>query len=1060
MGGDDFIPLNSNSKKRKPDRMENHHGGKKKHISSPVDPKLKSRIQEYLKDNKDKQYIDIDDMAKTLYRKHPEYGRKKLRVFRISVEECFEWLLKNAGKEEEVSDDDEKEVKKESNKEPDVTKVKSDMNKTLTDLYRKPGPQKVKDAAALKARESGKQSPRPASKMISSIGSAKVQSSSNAKEGTSGKDNNAKATSKDSIAKPKEDLTRDKQKDDPKADLAKVCSKPKEVVEESKKKKEVKGSSSSVKEVDADDDIMEVTSDKVADVETIDLSSDPGQSKVGQAGGLASSKRSSRASSPTTATSRKRRRGMPDIQEEMSDVKFEHVAGMDEMLKRLLLQLLPIVAGEDAAKTFLLHGPPGCGKTLVSKAVAGQLGWPLIKLVGTEIVSGISGESEQKLRALFDHVQSAAPCVLMVDEIDSICQRRELASKSQESRIVTQLYTCLDQLASSKCQVVVMAATNMPDSLDHVLRSRFELELALGIPNEKARRAILEVVTANLKGDYDLSKLARLTPGYVGRDLSALAKQAKANAFNRVIEASVNNDKDSDLLGLLDMLDNIDGLKSTFKDMSVLEKDFLAALKVIQPAAKREGFATVPDVSWDDIGALGNIRKEIESGVLNRVNYPDKALAYGLKAPTGVLLCGPPGCGKTLVAKAVANQAGINFISVKGPELLNMYVGESEKAVRQVFERAKNSAPCVVFFDEIDALCPRRSSGGSDNSGSTRVLTQLLTEMDGVEGRKGVYVMAATNRPDILDPAILRPGRLEQSLYVGLPNAPDRAEILKAIAKNGPELAPDVAIQKLADKCEGYSGADLKALVTKASEYAFDEDILESKSDKELVHAKHFDIAFSRIRCSVHGSDKKKYEKMKEQLADKPVVTTVSLSEVSNSTEETVVSDPVKENSQVSVPETCILEVPEPKEVIINGISTVTDPEHYNNGDSEPTDASLTDSVPKVRFLPQMVVRIKDSSVCQDLAGAMTTVLSVTRPGTCQVQKVGDTKGYEVACTDLEPFMPSPGEKAKSLLPGDTEEIMHVIRYDADNDETVIVHQGSSKDQISKGLDKLCRIDE
>ncbi|NXW30445.1 NVL protein, partial [Phaetusa simplex] len=484
---------------------------------------------------------------------------------------------------------------------------------------------------------------------------------------------------------------------------------------------------------------------------------------------------------------------------------------------------------------FLLHGPPGCGKTLLAQAIAGELELPMLKVAATEMVSGVSGESEQKLRELFEQAVSSAPCVLFIDEIDAITPKREVASKDMERRIVAQFLTCMDDLnnVAATTQVLVIGATNRPDSLDPALRraGRFDREICLGIPDEAAREKILRTLCRKLKlpESFEFHHLARLTPGYVGADLMALCREAAMCTVNRILIKSeeqkskhihaggntaeesvgIGTDVLNELHRLLDLLKKQDPLpEEQLQKLCIEMNDFIVALSSVQPSAKREGFVTIPDVTWADIGALEDVREELTMAILAPVRNPEQFKALGLTTPAGVLLAGPPGCGKTLLAKAVANESGLNFISVKGPELLNMYVGESERAVRQVFQRARNSAPCVIFFDEVDALCPRRSD--HESGASVRVVNQLLTEMDGLENRQQVFIMAATNRPDIIDPAILRPGRLDKTLYVGLPPPEDRLAILKTITKVKiyPKITYSVCICR---------GADLSALVREAS---------------------------------------------------------------------------------------------------------------------------------------------------------------------------------------------------------------------------------------------------
>uniref|UniRef100_A0A8C1NIF5 Nuclear VCP like n=1 Tax=Cyprinus carpio TaxID=7962 RepID=A0A8C1NIF5_CYPCA len=512
---------------------------------------------------------------------------------------------------------------------------------------------------------------------------------------------------------------------------------------------------------------------------------------------------------------------------------------------------------------FLLHGPPGCGKTLLAQAVAGEVGLPMLKVSAPELVSGVSGESEQKLRELFEQAISSAPCILFIDEIDAITPKREIASKDMERRIVAQLLTCMDDLnsLSEPAQVLVIGATNRPDSLDPALRraGRFDREICLGIPDEAARLKILKTLCRKitLTEDFDYRQLARLTPGYVGADLMALCREAAMTSVNRILlQPSSEDVTKADLEQLLSLLKRNETLsEEQLSGLCVLMSDFKTSLSRVQPSAKREGFATVPDVTWEDVGALQDIREELNMAIMAPINNPEHFRALGLNTPAGVLLAGPPGCGKTLLAKAVANESGLNFISVKGPELLNMYVGESERAVRQVFQRGRNSAPCVIFFDEIDALCPRRSE--HESGASVRVVNQLLTEMDGMGNRKQVFIMAATNRPDIIDRAVLRPGRLDKTLYVGLPPPADRYAILVTITKNGtkPLLDSDVNLEEIAHdaRCESFTGADLSALVREAYLHRTQQHVFNVTEPEEGIRVSriHFEDAFKKVRPSV-----------------------------------------------------------------------------------------------------------------------------------------------------------------------------------------------------------------
>ncbi|KRK01336.1 nuclear valosin-containing protein-like isoform X1 [Drosophila yakuba] len=679
---------------------------------------------------------------------------------------------------------------------------------------------------------------------------------------------------------------------------------------------------------------------------------------------------------------------------------FRDIGGMDSTLKELCEMLIHIKSPEFyfqlgllPSRGLLLHGPPGCGKTFLARAISGQLKMPLLEIPATELIGGISGESEERIREVFEQAIGYSPCVLFIDEIDAIGGNRQWASKDMERRIVSQLISSLDNLKANEFgqSVVVIAATTRPDVLDPGLRriGRFDHEIAIHIPSRKERREILRIQCEGLSIDPKLNydKIAELTPGYVGADLMALVSRAASVAVKRrsmkkfrelhaaseknMTTVTLDDDEPSEEAGekaeqttVADSNDKetatdaeaepkADGDKETSdKEKSEVELpktetpekvtngkspkkspkkstdaamevdevaneepkkvveqkvdssndeyyeptlaeltnfldnppeefadpnfcltliDFVDAIKVMQPSAKREGFVTVPDTTWDDIGALEKIREELKLAVLAPVKYPEMLERLGLTAPSGVLLCGPPGCGKTLLAKAIANEAGINFISVKGPELMNMYVGESERAVRACFQRARNSAPCVIFFDEFDSLCPKRSDGGDGNNSGTRIVNQLLTEMDGVEERKGVYILAATNRPDIIDPAILRPGRLDTILYVGFPEQSERTEILKATTKNGkrPVLADDVDLDEIAAQTEGYTGADLAGLVKQASMFSLRQSLNngDTSLDDLCVRSQHFKEALQQLRPSVNEQDRKIYDKLRLKYA-------------------------------------------------------------------------------------------------------------------------------------------------------------------------------------------------
>ncbi|KAL1397955.1 hypothetical protein pipiens_009347 [Culex pipiens pipiens] len=771
---------------------------------------------------------------------------------------------------------------------------------------------------------------------------------------------------------------------------------------------------------------------------------------------------------PAGGKSERPKRFKKEIWSKLVDTCFLDVGGMDKILRDLCELLLHVKhpevyrhIGLPPPRGFLLHGPPGSGKTLLAHAIAGQLKIGLIEIAATELVAGVSGESEERIREVFEQAAILSPCVLFIDEIDAISANRVNAQKDMERRVVAQLLSSLDGLSRIEGgdEVLVIGATNRPDALDPALRrvGRFDQEISLGIPDRDARAQILKIICKNLKLEQSINydELAKLTPGYVGADLLALVTRAATTAIKRMltererhqllveatrerdlqiqlrkaeqerlkqlakkavvddevmevdesaksklngntsvddvvaleddVEEVVNLDDDkeeeksaeaekttseeekkvdetadkdaakpdeaeakpaegedkkeaegdekkpdeeakpaeAEAVAVVDDADvemAADSSTPAEKDVVPVEEPKPSSTEVVeapaesseavaeaekpaevdtsaetpaaaaepqpdpepesvQPSAKREGFITVPDVTWNDIGSLGDIREELKLAILAPVKFPHRLKMLGLSAPSGVLLCGPPGCGKTLLAKAVANEAGINFISVKGPELLNMYVGESERAVRQCFQRARNSAPCVIFFDEFDSLCPKRSDNAEGGAGM-RVVNQLLTEMDGIEDRKGVFLMAATNRPDIVDPAVLRPGRLDKILYVGLPAEPDRADILRALTKNRsqPPLAEDVELGLLARLTEGYTGADLAGLVRQASLQTLKDSIdacdggaqeeassEEAEEQQLVVELRHFQEAIRNIKPSVNEEDKKHYERLKRK---------------------------------------------------------------------------------------------------------------------------------------------------------------------------------------------------
>jgi len=580
----------------------------------------------------------------------------------------------------------------------------------------------------------------------------------------------------------------------------------------------------------------------------------------------------------------KRRKAAPVIDHSPpTHVSLEDLGGVDHIIKQLEdLIVLPFFKPEiyitskiQPPRGLLLHGPPGCGKTMIANAFAAELGVPFIAISAPSIVSGMSGESEKALREHFEEAKKMAPCLIFIDEIDSITPKRESSQREMEKRIVAQLLTCMDDLALDKTggkAVIVLAATNRPDALDPALRrgGRFDKEINMSVPSEAVREQILRALTRHmiLSVDFDLRHLAKLTPGFVGADLSDLVSTAGSAAIKRFLDTlktesqdmavddsvapilETNSDAVSELRRLIQRAKEPSAAEPS--TISITVDDFLTALPKIQPSSKREGFATIPDTTWADIGALRPVREELLTAIVEPIRSPEKYKRVGITAPTGVLLWGPPGCGKTLLAKAVANESKANFISVKGPELLNKYVGESERAVRQVFVRARSSIPCVIFFDELDALVPKRDDTLSESS--ARVVNTLLTELDGLSNREGIYVIAATNRPDIIDPAMLRPGRLETLLFVDLPEAAERVEILQTLSRNLSIPYTD-AIAEVARGCEGFSGADLESLLRRAGYAAIKRN--------DGIKLEDFMSAKQKVRPSV--TDRRKYDRLKAQ---------------------------------------------------------------------------------------------------------------------------------------------------------------------------------------------------
>ena len=520
-------------------------------------------------------------------------------------------------------------------------------------------------------------------------------------------------------------------------------------------------------------------------------------------------------------------------------VTHEDIGGLEEEVKKVREMIeLPLRhpelferLGVEAPKGVLLHGPPGNGKTLLAKAVAGETNANFITIGGPEIMSKFYGESEERLREIFKQAEENAPSIIFIDEIDSIAPKREDVSGETERRVVAQLLSLMDGL-EARGKVVVIGATNRPNAIDPALRrpGRFDREIEINPPNKDGRLEILQIHTRGmpLESEVSLEELADLTHGYVGADLSALCKEAAIRSLRRILP-----DLDLEMESIpIEVLNKI----------TVKREDFFSALREMQPSALREVLVEKPDVHWADIGGLEDVKRELQEAVEWPLKYADVFDYMDTALPKGVLLYGPPGTGKTMMAKAVATESEANFINVKGPEFLSKWVGESEKAVRETFRKARQAAPCVIFMDEIDSIAPTRGGEG-DSHVTERVISQLLTEIDGMQSLNNVIVIAATNRPDILDPALLRPGRFDRIVKVGMPDLDARRQILHIHTDKKP-LADDVDIDKLAEKTEGFTGADLAALTNEAVMLAIRSIIAKNGDNKELMKSQKIDMSF------------------------------------------------------------------------------------------------------------------------------------------------------------------------------------------------------------------------
>lgn len=1111
----------------------------KKPAGALYDPMIIPRVKQYLEENVHQTYVDVGVMARELQDRYREYNRRKTVPFRMLVEQAYKTVLHSYGLDSNPSSDNEEEGNSDLEVMEDGSggggRNANHMNDTLTNMYMN---NKSKPGGSAGAAAGGAPSGNDGDAI--DISSDEDDEGGNSRD----KDKAVSTTSSDRMKVIETQIASNKHITVTKVTRADKPRSGDEAVDSSN------GSTNGPRRPADQVSLHQAKRrrlDQPQNSEVSNSNSNPllPYPAIVPASARNTEKQPSQAVKPASqkdsgAAPPRSKRFKKEVWSKLVETTFEDVGGMDKILRDLCELLLHVKhpevyrhIGLPPPRGFLLHGPPGSGKTLLAHAIAGQLKIGLIEIAATELVAGVSGESEERIREVFEQAAILSPCVLFIDEIDAISANRVNAQKDMERRVVAQLLSSLDGLSRIEGgdEVLVIGATNRPDALDPALRrvGRFDQEISLGIPDREARTQILKIICKNLKLEETINydELAKLTPGYVGADLLALVTRAATTAIKRMLtererqqllaeakrerelevqrrkheqeklkQQTAKNDDDDDVMEVAEsakeqesklngntstddvvaleddveevvtldddkeepkeaekpteteaekveevkkddaeskdetkvdetkvdeaeakpaeeekketeveakpvedgekmpeeevkpveaaadadvemvadsstpaekdvpveepkstpevveaapvetseavaevdkpveevettaetttepqttpeqmdqdevvepmqeeeeepiplpvltlpklmnlLLDHTDPLADAELDTFCIEReDFLDSLKLVQPSAKREGFITVPDVTWNDIGSLGDIREELKLAILAPVKFPQRLKMLGLSAPSGVLLCGPPGCGKTLLAKAVANEAGINFISVKGPELLNMYVGESERAVRQCFQRARNSAPCVIFFDEFDSLCPKRSDNAEGGAGM-RVVNQLLTEMDGIEDRKGVFLMAATNRPDIVDPAVLRPGRLDKILYVGLPGEADRADILRALTKNRsqPPLAEDVELGTIARLTEGYTGADLAGLVRQASLQTLkdsidacngQEDSVEAEEEQEeklLVALRHFQEAIRNIKPSVNEEDKKHYDRLKRKYSASPL---------------------------------------------------------------------------------------------------------------------------------------------------------------------------------------------
>ncbi len=543
-------------------------------------------------------------------------------------------------------------------------------------------------------------------------------------------------------------------------------------------------------------------------------------------------------------------------EQSLLEVTYEDIGGLSDEVKKVREMVeLPLKhpeiferLGIDPPKGVLLHGPPGTGKTLLAKAVANETNANFILINGPEIISKFQGQSESNIRKKFEDAEKNGPSIIFIDEIDAIAIKREESNSEVERRVVAQLLALMDGL-KSRGKVVVMAATNIPNALDSALRrpGRFDREIEIGVPNVDGREKILKIHTRNmpLENDIDLRAIASVTHGFVGADLASLSKEAAMIVLRRNLPDLKVNDDEKIPLELLDKI-------------RITQKDFMDSLKSVRPSAMREVLLELPDIKWSDVGGLNDVKQELAEAVEWPLKNAKSFDRLGIEPPKGVLLYGPPGTGKTLLAKAVACESEANFILIKGPEMLSKWLGESEKAIRKIFKKARQTSPCIIFFDEIDSIAPKRGSEG-DNKAIERVVNQLLTEIDGLEVNSNIIIMGSTNRPDILDPALLRPGRFDRIVYTSVPDKRTRFEILKVCTKNMPLYNIDLV--ELSERTEGYVGADLNLLCKEAGLLALRENINALEIEK-----RHFEAALKKVSPSVSSDVEELYKNMYDQF--------------------------------------------------------------------------------------------------------------------------------------------------------------------------------------------------